>query len=108
MNDMGSLGFADLTLATEALANRKRAEPTSDLAKARAAAEDFEAFFVSQSLDIMTKGIESDGMFGGGNGERVFRTLLNQEYGKAIAKAGGFGIADMVMQEMIKQQETVQ
>lgn len=79
--------------------------PTDDVAKARASAEDFEAFFISQMLDTMFKGIRSDGPMGGGHAEEVFRGLLNQEYGKTIAHAGGFGIADMVMREMLHTQE---
>ena len=32
-------------------------------------------------------------MFGGGSGEEMYRSLLNQEYGKAIATRGSMGIA---------------
>ncbi len=69
------------------------------------AAKEFESFFLSQMLDEISSGIESDGMFGGGHGEEVFKSLLNQEYGKAIANAGGVGIADMVKSEMLRMQE---
>jgi Rod binding domain-containing protein len=44
-------------------------------------------------------------MFGGGQGEKVFRSLLFQEYGKQTAKAGGIGIADMVQKEILRLQE---
>lgn len=69
------------------------------------AAKDFESFFLSQMLDQISKGIASDGLFGGGHAEQVFKGLLNQEYGKAIAKSGGVGIADMVRTEMLRMQE---
>jgi flagellar protein FlgJ len=68
-------------------------------------AEDFEAFFLGQTLETMFQGIKTDENFGGGRGEDVFRSLQVQEYGKAIAKAGGLGIADVVKREILRQQE---
>jgi Rod binding domain-containing protein len=78
---------------------------TGDAAAARAAAVDFEAFFLSQVFEQMFAGIEPDPMFGGGQGEDVFRSMMLQEYGKAVAKGGGFGIADAVQKEILKLQE---
>lgn len=72
---------------------------------ARAAAEDFEAFFLSQVFEQMFAGVEPDPMFGGGEGESVFRSIMLQEYGKAVAHNGGFGIADAVQKEILKLQE---
>jgi flagellar protein FlgJ len=78
---------------------------TADAAKARAAAENFEAFYLSQTFEQMFQDIEPDSMFGGGQGEKVFRSLLFQEYGKQAAKTGGIGIADMVQKEILRMQE---
>ena len=74
-------------------------------ATARAAAEEFEAFFLSQVLNSMFEGIKSDGMFGGGHGESIYRPLMMQEYGKLIAQRGGIGLADAVMRELLITQE---
>jgi len=73
--------------------------------KASAAAESFEAFFLSQMLANMFAGIETDPLFGGGPGENVFRSLMIDEYGKALAGAGGVGIAGGVLGELIRLQE---
>ncbi len=72
---------------------------------ARRAAQDFEAFFLSRAMDDMFAGIKTDGPMGGGQGESMFRALLNEEYGKIIAGTGGIGIADAVHREIIKLQE---
>lgn len=53
----------------------------------------------------MFEGISTDGMFGGGNGEKVFRSLLINEYGKAMAKTGTVGVADYVMKSILEMQE---
>ena len=69
------------------------------------AAKEFEAVFISTMLNQMFAGIRTDGPFGGGHGEEQFRGLLVEEYGKAIADAGGFGLADAVRRELIAIQE---
>lgn len=80
-------------------------QPTSDKAEARRVAEDFEALFLSQVLNSLFAGIETDGPFGGGSAEKVYRALLNQEYGRLLSRAGGIGIADAVQHEILKLQE---
>ncbi len=77
----------------------------ADMEKVRQAGQDFEAFFVGQMMEQMMAGIESDSMFGGGQGEDVWRSMLNQEYGKEVAKSGRLGIADHVMATMLQAQE---
>jgi Rod binding domain-containing protein len=92
----------------EALASGQRApQParTRDETTARATAQDFEAFFLSQVFEEMFAGVEPDSMFGGGQGEAVFRSMMLQEYGKAVAQRGGIGIADAVQKEILKLQE---
>lgn len=87
----------------------------ADLAKSsakatsmREAAEKFEAVFVNTMLESMFAGIETDGLFGGGHGEKVYRSMLNEQYANQIAKSGGIGIADQLYAEMIKFQEHYQ
>jgi peptidoglycan hydrolase FlgJ len=73
--------------------------------KAKETAQEFEAFFIGQFIETLTAGIATDGAFGGGQGEKIFRSMLSQEYAKSVAKVGGMGIADTVYQEIIKIQE---
>jgi flagellar protein FlgJ len=67
--------------------------------------EKFESFFLSQVFDNMFSGVNSDPLFGGGNGENVYRSLLLQEYSKVAARSGGVGIADAVQREILRAQE---
>ena len=73
--------------------------------QARKIAEDFEAVFLTQMLQPMFEGIKPEAPFGGGNSEAMWRSMQIEEYGKAITKAGGIGIADSVYREIIKLQE---
>lgn len=77
-------------------------------AELRAAAEDFEAVFLSQMLSPIFESLETDGLFGGGHGERAYRSMLVEEYGRAISQAGGIGIADAVHRELLQLQEVAQ
>lgn len=73
----------------------------------QAAAEDFEAVFLAQMVSHMFAGLgSSGGMFGGGPSEETYNTMLYQEIGKTLAKAGGIGIADSVARHMLKIQES--
>ena len=78
---------------------------TNDTATARKAAQEFEGVFISQFLGEMFEGISTDGPFGGGPGEAMFRSLMIDQYGKEIAAQGGFGLANSVTKELLKTQE---
>lgn len=78
---------------------------THSATQARKVAEEFEAFFIAQTVESMFAGIKTDGPFGGGHGEQMFRSLLSQEYGKSMARGGSIGIADQVYREILKTQE---
>lgn len=73
--------------------------------KARKAAEEFEAFFLTQIFEVMTSSIQPDKTFGGGQAETTWRSFLNDQYGRQMAKGRGLGIADMVYDQILKLQE---
>ena len=71
----------------------------------RKVAEEMEGLFISQMINHMFKGIKTDGLTGGGNGEAMFRDLLVQEYGKAISESNGIGLADSIERQLLERQE---
>jgi Rod binding domain-containing protein len=80
--------------------------PPDQVAKARQAAKSFEAMAIGQFLAPMFNTVDgSKGMFGGGEGEAAWRPMLTEEIAKKISAAGGIGIANSVMQEMLRTQE---
>lgn len=74
-------------------------------AEAKKAAEDFEAFFITSTLESMFAGIKTDGLLGGGTSEQIYRSMLFDEYGKLMAKSGTTGVSDQVMNSIIAMQE---
>ncbi len=67
--------------------------------------QDFEAMFLTEMLEHMWDGIGTDGLFGGGNGERIFRSFAIQEYARFFAERGGVGIAQAVQRSLLQLQE---
>lgn len=89
-------------LLTPADATTKRGQSPEQM---RETAQAFEASFLSQMLKPMFEGLETDGPFGGGEGEATWRSFLIDAMAKQAVKAGGIGLADTVMSEMVKMQE---
>lgn len=92
---------ADLSIAAQ---KAKEAKNAQQLAKAEEAAKEFEAVFISEMMKPMFEGVATDGMFGGGKGEEVFRSMLLQEYGKLMADTNSIGLSDQVKQQIILMQ----
>jgi Rod binding domain-containing protein len=75
------------------------------LDQTKAAAKQFEGIFISQMMSHMFEGTEADPMFGGGQGEDMFHSLLVQEYGKQMAQGQGIGISSQLQKMMIEMQQ---
>jgi Rod binding domain-containing protein len=76
------------------------------IARARQAAQEFEAVAIGQFLAPMFDTVDtSNTLFGGGAGEQQWKPMLTEEIAKQIARAGGLGIADTVLQQMLRTQE---
>ena len=74
-------------------------------AEAREVAKAFESAFLAQVLQQAFASIPTDGPFGGGQSEAVYRSLLTEQYAASVAQGGGIGIADAVLREILKTQE---
>jgi flagellar protein FlgJ len=95
-------GFHTFTARPDATVDFKAA---TTKAKARAAAQDFEAVFLNSMFSQMFTHIDGEGPFGGSQATGVWRSFLTEEYAKSFAKKGGIGIADEVYRTLLAQQE---
>ena len=102
----------DATLQTAMMASQaaplRMPAATGNAAAAGKSAKEFESVFISQFLGTMFSGIPTDGPFGGGQGEEMFRSMMVNEYGKSIESRGGFGLANAVTRQLLKHQEAAQ
>ena len=74
----------------------------------RQTAEDFEASFLTQMLKPMFDSLSTEAPFGGGEAEGTWRGFLVEAMAKQAVKAGGIGLTDTIVAEMIKMQEQAQ
>lgn len=74
-------------------------------ARMRETAEAFEASFLSQMMKPMFEGLSTEAPFGGGEAEGTWRGFLVEAMAKQTVKAGGIGLADQVVAQMLKMQE---
>ena len=67
-------------------------------------APEFEAMVLYERFGLIFQGLSTDGPFGGGAGEAMFRPMLIQEYAKGVAASGGVGLGDAVLSEITRLQ----
>ena len=103
------MSTADLQLSAALSAAKPQGVlgPAKNTGQAAKAAEDFEAVFINEFMGAMFEGIKTDGPFGGGPGESIFRSMMIDQYSKAVAKQGGFGLATAVKKELLHAQENM-
>jgi Rod binding domain-containing protein len=98
-----NIGTSALTaLQNQPLASAKGLKDQAAMDKA---AKQFEGVFISQFLGAMFSGIKTDGPFGGGQGEEMFRSMMVDKYADGLVSQGGFGLAASIKAQMLKMQE---
>lgn len=95
--------MSDLAVSADLLAPVPSA-PNAASARMRETAENFEASFLAQMLKPMFEGLSTDGPFGGGEAEGTWRSFMIDAMAKQTVKAGGIGLADTVVAEMVRMQ----
>lgn len=101
------MSSADSVVATASLAQQGAPAIGSNLnvAAAKKAGTDFEAYFLSQAFQSMFQGLDADPLFGGGSGESIYRSMMIDQYSKVAAQSGSTGIGAQVTREILSMQE---
>jgi len=77
-----------------------RIKPGAPPEAVQATAKDFESMVIGELIGPMFDALDSDGLGGGGAGEKMFRPMLVHEYAKSLAASGGIGLSQSVADEM--------
>ena len=73
--------------------------------QAKKVSQDFEALFVGMMMKSMRETVGKDKLTGGGHGDEVYLSMLDQEYAAAsVKRGGGMGIAKIIEKDIIRQQ----
>jgi flagellar protein FlgJ len=89
-------------LAVPRIVQNEPAPNPAETARLRRAAQDFESVFLNHMLKTMRQASTLGPGLGGGSGQRMYRELLNEELAKSIARGGGFGLADVLVRDLIR------
>ena len=76
-------------------------ENISDEAKLREAANDFEAIFIQQMLKTMRKTSLESNFIPKSEGEKYFRSMLDEHYAQLTAKSGSLGLGEIIYKQLI-------
>jgi len=78
---------------------------SKQLLQAKKVSRDFEALVVGMMLKSMRETVGKDKLTGGGHGEEVYRSMLDQEYAAvSVKRGGGMGLAKMIEKDIIRQE----
>lgn len=64
-------------------------------------AREFESLFIGMMLQSMRSTVGKDSLAGGGHGEEVYRSLLDQEYANAMASGSGIGLRKLIEEQLV-------
>ena len=103
--------MAALSTATIAALGRPEPAKSADLAKTPAGkaadvAREFEEVYLANVLSQLFTGLDGEGPMGAeDNAGATWRSFLTDQYAKEISAAGGVGLADGVLREILRLQE---
>ena len=73
--------------------------------QAKKVSQDFEALFVGMMMKSMRATVGKDALTGGGHGDEIYRSMLDQEYAAvSVKRGGGLGIAKIIEKDIIRQE----
>jgi len=106
--DMGGAGRTSpnpLRSGPEANSGLPRAGMTpADQRRLRATAHEVESIFLAHMLKTMRQASGSGKALLSGQGQRVYQEMMDEQMGRAMAKGGGIGLADMIVRDVLRRQ----
>lgn len=100
--EIKAIAANNLPAATPQPTAKGTAAQEKQLADARKVGREFEAMFVGLMLKSMRETVGKDKLTGGGRGEEMFRSLLDQQYADSAAAGGGIGLAKTIERDLTR------
>ncbi len=74
----------------------------NDLKSLKKACQLFESLFLNELFKEMRKTIPQQGLIKEQNSDRIYKSMLDQEYATRMAESGGIGLGDMLYKQLSK------
>ena len=75
--------------------------------KLKEACTGFEAMFMNLMYSKMRDTVPEDSLFGNSNSDKILQSMLDTEQMNQAAKSGGLGLAEMLYQQLSRQQSAM-
>ncbi len=83
-------------IQTQTLPSQKKPESQEKLQEA---SQDFEQLFIQQMLKTMRDATQKSDLLPESNGEKTFKSMLDQEYAQMASRTRAFGLGEMIYNE---------
>ena len=100
-----SLPLSAINMQINQLKKISQFKDISENKKLREAANDFEAIFVQQMLKTMRETSLESNFIPKSDGEKYFRSMLDEHYAKLTAKSGSLGLGEMIYKQLVSSKE---
>jgi len=101
MNGVSDLMIQQYQGKLEKLGDAKK-NKINDINQIKKLAGEFESIFTELVLKSMRSSVQKGGLIDGGNGEDIFKGMLDSEYSKAMADQRSSGIADSIEKHLLQ------
>lgn len=103
--DMSDNAASKARMLQRAASNGSEGLTEKQRQQAKKVSQDFEVLFVGMMMKSMRATVGKDTLTGGGHGDEVYRSMLDQEYATAsVKRGGGIGIAKIIEKDIIRQE----
>lgn len=91
-------------MISQATSQAKAPAKGKDPVRLKQAAQEFEAIFIQQMFKEMRKTVPHEGLIDSDNASDTYNQLQDMEAARIAARQGGIGLADLMMQQLMKDQ----
>ncbi|HIJ86554.1 MAG TPA: flagellar biosynthesis protein FlgJ [Desulfuromonadales bacterium] len=103
--DVSGVSADKARLLQRTAADRSSGVTEKQRQQAKKVSQDFEGLFVGMMMKSMRATVGKDTLTGGGHGEDVYRSMLDQQYADAsVKRGGGLGLAKLIEKDIIRQE----
>jgi Rod binding domain-containing protein len=92
----------------KSLHTEKTAAENSEDLSLRKQCTEFESFLYNCMLKTMRSTVSEDGLFSGGNAEKIYQSMLDQEYSLMMSEKMNSGIADALYKQLMQKQHKIE
>jgi flagellar protein FlgJ len=102
MDPLSPVAVKEISGQAKEIKSPDLAAQEKDRLSAKKVARDFESIFIGLMMKSMRETVGKDSLTGGGHGEEMYRSMLDQEYAKAASEAQTLGLATAIEKELLK------